>query len=102
MREFYVWPTRKDSIFGHTLSKDDYESAINEDCKEKAFLAREVSPSLDAAYAECEKALEKLSRNFMPMINDPCCERLGGNLGELRVRKLWADEALAALRKARK
>lgn len=36
-RIFYVWPKHKDSFFGQTISEYDYQTAINEHCKDHSF-----------------------------------------------------------------
>lgn len=56
---------------------------------------REVSPELDAAYLEAEKALEKIGEEFKRLLGG------GDNDSELSERMEIAEIALAALRKAR-
>lgn len=50
-RIFYVWPKRKGEFFGSILAVEDFESAINPECKQNSFLAIEHSAYL----AEKEK-----------------------------------------------
>lgn len=89
MRDFWFAENAIDckcNYCGGISSKEDADSY------EKQIHVREVSPSLDAAYEACEKALDFIAHECLN--SDECCP----SRTHMRAR---SKEALEQLRKAR-
>lgn len=78
LRDFWIYPSKLNRESGWPFDADDHRHTGND------IHVREVSPGLDAAYAECERALELWL------------------VGSKTNQETWqiTKEAIAALRKA--
>lgn len=104
LREFWIREDKEQYVdFFTASSKKFLVENLSDECFEKELIyVREVSPELDAAYAECERALESIkwvtayAKNYDPEINYSPMDH--AEINRVFVEK--AREALEAWKKA--